>query len=236
MLVKTKRSERLVPSHARVILFLSVLFVLIVWASGTARADPIVVGIPVIGMTSTPAAPGMVAADGTITFYIPLQASSSGTYGVGTIGTAPDTATGPRSDGYLDMWLRFSPVGLGSGLLTLDFSDLDLTGVNDPLGFLESIEIFNTSGTSLAFFDSSSDPGVLSANNTSQSLGVNLSILSDPFFVRLHFSSSLPSGTWRNTAETVRATVQVPEGGAGALFLLGLSLLGTVVVKYANVY
>lgn len=52
----------------------------------------------------------------------------------------------------LTMYLRFTPIApfpLASAVLTLSFTDLDLSGVNDPSGFTETIPFFSATNSAL---------------------------------------------------------------------------------------
>src|SRR5262245_5335700 len=87
-----------------------------------------------------------------IDFYIPISVNASGVYGAGTIGRSADTCTAPSAldpcgGGYLGMLLEFEGVSAGSHVMTLEFSDLDLAGVNDPNYFFESLSIFALNST-----------------------------------------------------------------------------------------
>jgi len=204
--------------------------VLLLGAMSPVSADTIGVAVGSVGST---AAVGTTAADGTISFFIPLTSSSSGTYGVAGKGTASDTCTTPNCvGGSLDMVLLFSPVQVGANVLTLNFSDLDLIGVNDPTYFLESVLITPVGGAPV-LIDATTDTGVLSANTGSQVLVLPMAVASNPFYVTLHFSSQFlggtPSGTYANTIETVRATIRpVPEPFTVATLGVGMLALGAL--------
>ena len=51
-------------------------------------------------------------------------------------------SSGNCDGGSLTMFLKYDTLEVGNHLLTLDFTDLDLAGANDPAGFFESIEFF----------------------------------------------------------------------------------------------
>jgi len=202
--------------------------VLLLGAVSPVSADTIGVAVTGVGSSTVVG----TSSGGTISFYIPLTSSASGTYGVSGKGTSSDTCTTPTClGGSLDMFLRFAPVQVGANVLTLDFSDLDLVGANDPTYFLESVLITpNGSGTGV-LIDETTDPGVLSANSGTQVLVLPMAIASNPFYVKLHFTSKFlgdtPSGTYANTVETVRATISpVPEPMTLATLGLGMLALG----------
>jgi PEP-CTERM motif-containing protein len=200
--------------------------VLLLGALSPVSADTIGIAVSSVGSS---AAVGTAAPDGTISFFIPLTSAASGTYGVSGKGTSSDSCTTPNClGGSLEMFLRFAPVQVGANVLTLDFSDLDLIGANDPTYFLESILISPNGSGPGVLIDDRTDPGVLSANTGSQVLVLPMAVASNPFYVQLHFTSKFltgtPSGTYTNTVETVKATIRpVPE--PLTLVTLGLGLL-----------
>jgi hypothetical protein len=234
------------PVVAKVIRTTSLLFGVVLLFGSLSPVSADTIGVAVGSVVSSMAV-GTTASDGTISFYIPLTSAASGTYGVSGKGTSSDTCTTPSClGGSLDMFLRFAPVQLGANVLTLDFSDLDLIGVNDPTYFLESITITpNGSGPSV-FIDESTDPGVLSANSGTQVLVLPMAIASNPFYVKLSFTSKFlngtngangtPSGTYVNTVETVRATIRpVPEPMTIATLGLGMIALGIVARRKSQI-
>lgn len=204
---------------------------LLMASAGSVQAT--IIGAPVQAIGSSVKV-GNVDADGTINFYIPLTKGNSGVYGVGA-GTSADKCSYPLTctGGTLDMFLRFEPVQVGPNLLSLDFSDLDLFGVNDPGYFLESIEVLDANSHVLAFVDSWNDPEVVAADRANQLLQLLIKVDSNPFFVGLSFASNFsvktPRGTYINTSETLLASVTavaVPEPTTLSLLGVGLILIG----------
>lgn len=158
--------------------------------------------------------------DGAIKYFIPLNAGTSGTYGVGGVGTTSDTGS---AGGFLDMNLMFAPVSITeSSVLKIDFDDLDLIGVNDPVGFLESIQIFDENGTAITA-PITNIGGLITGNSDVQTLTLALGVLTtDPFFTRLRFLSD-PSRKGTNTPEYLIAEISsVPLPAAGWMMLTGL--------------
>ncbi|MEO9576479.1 MAG: VPLPA-CTERM sorting domain-containing protein [Tateyamaria sp.] len=79
-----------------------------------------------------------------IGYYIPLLGSCD--FGVGNCGFTADRGLG----GSLTMWLLFEDVKAGDATANFFFEDLDLIGANDPVGFTESVTLFDTKGGSVA--------------------------------------------------------------------------------------
>lgn len=177
-----------------------------------------------VGETETRAALGGAEA---IRYFIPLG-DDSGIYGIsdnGDFGLTSDTGNG---GGTLSMFLAFGPINSGAPY-TLDilFEDLDLANANDPVGFLESIEILSADGmTSLSggVIIDIANLLVEGDSETQQLLSLFLgAIIADPFLIRLDFTASFTSNG-RNTAEYLVATLnEVPIPAALPLFLAGLA-------------
>jgi hypothetical protein len=190
-------------------------------------------GVPVKGTTGTAATTvvnDFVPANGGIDFYIPLDGTE--TYGVSGGGLSSDSCWGFGCGGSLSMYLRFSPVTPGPNLLTLRFEDLDLNGVNDPSGFLETLELFSTSLVSIALFDHFMDPYVVGAqtNANGQKLQVPVNVAGGPFLLKLKFKTVFPPGWQSKVTNTPEALVAyltpVPLPAALWLFAAGLAGLG----------
>jgi hypothetical protein len=176
-----------------------------------------------------------------IKYYIPLK-DSGGTYGVGKY-TCGGTGFGTCSDsgdggGLLTMILRFSPVSkTANSTLRVIFEDLDLSGANDPVGFLERLKVQTWSAKDNKAVDLTGwikDIGGLVTGNSStqQILSLALGTLqTDPLYLFLQFKAqSTFNGT--NTAEYLIAMVTSPDappGGGGEVPLPGaVALFGTV--------
>ena len=122
------------------------------FCGSTAQAATVVVGSPIkslydhsaVGEVNQTAGDGI--RDGTIGFYIPLTGSK--TYGVNKGGLKSDYCSPRCEGGTLTMFLLYDTVVLGPHLLTLDFTDLDLAGANDPNGFLELVQIYGRESSS----------------------------------------------------------------------------------------
>jgi hypothetical protein len=164
----------------------------------------------VVGSTESKALLGGDA----IKYFIPLG-DGSGTYGVGSscsghgFGTCADTGNG---GGTLSMVLRFSPITTtASSFLTVKFEDLDLKGVNDPNGFLESLNIFR-SGTSITGgWITNISSSLVDGDHNSQILKLLLNApINDPLYLVMKFTAKSDFyGT--NTAEYLRATIDVGD-------------------------
>lgn len=205
-----------------------------IFAAASADAAPILgvttnaAGTTVVGATENRAALGGTS----VRYFIPLG-DTSGTYGVSNGGAFGLSADSGNGGGTLSMWLRFTGLTVGqAATLTVRFEDLDVTPVNDPSGFTETLNVFNSSGTSLTGIISAlgATPiggGVVSGNPTSQMLTLFLgTITSSQLLLRLDFKAAFnANGT--NTAEFLRAELsQVPIPAALPLLLSGLAGLG----------
>ena len=202
---------------------------LLILSAGTANAT--IIGSAV---TQTGATIDGGTAGNPIDFYIPLSQNASGNYGTGAIGRTPDmctapSATDPCGGGYLNMLLEFEGVSAGSHQMTLQFTDLDLTGVNDPDYFFERLTVFALSST--PSFSFGSNPLATFTQSNDQTLEVNVGYFGGGslYFGLLFGSSIFANGTFLNTPETLVASldrVSVPEPATLSLFGVGLLALG----------
>jgi hypothetical protein len=226
-----------------------------------ARALTIALGQPVEAIGSTVQAVPTCGSGacynsvtGAMAFYIPLNSADNGTYGVdvdgggpkGEAGTYTDTQNGPfTNSSALTIFLRFTPIApfpLSSAVLTFAFVDLDLSGVNDPTGFTETVQFFSATHsplTSVISVSPSSGSSPLAytviGNTTSQMItfsDVRSIVTTDPFYAKLVFGSKeIYSGTYQNTIESLTATLTtstaaVPEPTSLLLLGMGFSAAG----------
>ncbi|MEM1075686.1 MAG: VPLPA-CTERM sorting domain-containing protein [Pseudomonadota bacterium] len=80
-------------------------------------------------------------------YFIPLNDDC--TFGDGDCGLEADRGLG----GSLTMWLYFAGVEAGKQTANFFFEDLDLIGGNDPLGFFETVELFDSENQSVVVVD-----------------------------------------------------------------------------------
>ena len=209
---------------------LMVSLVLSTMVAGTASANIIGSAVSLSGTVDG----GTV--DNPINFYIPLSENASGLYGNGGVGLTSDIcSTAPLAvdqcgSGFLGMLLEFQDASEGSHQMTLQFSDLDLAGVNDPHFFFETLSIFSLNSTpTFDFVWSALDPLVTFANHDDQTLDIAIDYFSggDLYFGLLFGSAIYATGTFQNTEETLIASLRprstVPE--PATLSLLGAGLL-----------
>lgn len=167
-----------------------------------------------------------------IEYYIPLTSGGTCTYGV-TCGTSVDSGYGGTD---MSMFIKFSGLATDStSELTVNFDDLDLIGVNDPSGFVEDFQIFDSSGSALTSLISSIAHPNATGNSTTQQVTLDLGDVSGDLWLEFVFSAN-ETQVWQNTAEYLTATIdqtpipvpEVPLPAAFPLFLTALGGLGLV--------
>lgn len=162
-----------------------------------------------------------------IKYFIPLTSSGSCTYGV-DCGEASDSGYGGTE---MSMFLRFDGVNTSQpSSLTIAFEDLDLIGVNDPWYFLEDINVFDSSNTSMTgLITNIASPFVTGNYDTQQFLSFDLGVLSDTtYFLELVFTAN-SKYFGRNTPEYLVAEISVvPLPATGLLLLGGMAGLGAM--------
>ena len=165
-----------------------------------------------------------------IEYFIPLG-DASGVYGAGN--TNGNNGFGQVSDagnggGTLSLFLRFDVANTGPHRLSILFEDLDLIGAGDPPGFLENINVFDESGTSLTgLIDDITNVLVTGGADTIQTAEIALPSVTTPLFLQLDFTSSLANGYGFNTPEyLIAAVTPVPLPAALPLFAGALGMLG----------
>ena len=193
-------------------------------------------GVPVKSLTNSTKV-GDVDPDHTINFYIPLDGGSDNndTYGKNGEGLHADTCNERDGceKGQLTMYIRYAPVTpiAGPAVITFDFTDLDLKGVNDPFGFFESVE-FYYKDKSLGKVDEKTDIQVQSANVNRQLIQIVVGEVLSPFTVKLVLKTSgdIKKGMV-NTEEKLKTYIKqplapVPLPAALPLFGTGLAAIG----------
>ena len=199
-----------------------------------------VYGTPVDSIGSTNQVGLPLTSGGAIKYYIPLNATDSGTYGVVGPGICPlgagtcsdsGNGTGFWDADALTMNLHFDLSGKPSSATThlnLWFKDLDLDGVNDPYWFWESVSVSAQNGgasldTGTIWQGSQIPTSSSDAFNWSLSLA-GLGALGDDLWVQLGFGSYAKYHAY-NTSEYLKASV-VPV--PAAIWLFGTALIGFV--------
>lgn len=167
-----------------------------------------------------------------IKYYIPLG-NTDCTYGINGCGTSSDTGNG---GGTLSMNIMFSPVDSVASTLSINFEDLDLIGANDPYGFFESVQVFDSSGNALTSLITDISSGMVMGDAlTQQLLNVDLGVLSsDTYFTTLKFNADFYT-YGRNTPEYLIASIDqttVPE--PSTLLLLCAGILGIGITGRRN--
>jgi hypothetical protein len=167
-----------------------------------------------------------------IDFYIPLD--SAETYGYKGGGLSSDTCTdrGGCDGGSLTMLIKYTPIAPGPAIISFDFTDLDLKGVNDPFGFFESVEFFYK-GSSVAKVDEKTDTQVKSANVNRQLIQIVLGEVLSPFTVKLVLKTKGDIDKYMvNTPEKLKTWMTtpapVPLPAALPLFGTGLAVMGAM--------
>lgn len=180
-----------------------------------------------------------------IKYYIPLAAGADCTYGV-DCGTSSDYGSGGPT---MSMNLMFNPVEtMVSSTLYVNFEDLDLEDANDPYGFFESVEVFDSNGDTITGLITNINDillnGTISGNSyTQQLMTVDLGLLTETtYFAQLNFSADYndyygnPKNGW-NTPEYLIATIEqasVPEPTTIGLLALGLIGIGATRLRRRN--
>jgi len=176
-----------------------------------------------------------------IEYFIPLG-NTDGTYGVdngGLFGTIADSGTG---GGILTMFIRFGGLAINNGTLSIIFDDLDLTPVNDPANFTETIQIFDQSGSELTtgIITDVTTPSPFTITSGGSNDPIELTLALGPvaiptFFIELRFAAEF-AASGGNTAEFLRATFTegnenisvVPLPAALPLYGTGLAIMGFI--------
>ena len=227
------------------------------WANSATASSVTVNGYTVDSVTGNSAVG--ITSGGTIKYYIPLASdgSTAGTYGVNPstcangAGTCSDSGSGYGYSGAsgLEMNIFFDLSGQpqsASAELDFVFDDLDLTDINDPNNFYESMSLSYWDGSAFASLNSptiiksSADmDGVVNVSaidpitwnlDLASILGdLNASQSSDNgFWIQLGFGSKYNSTGW-NTPEYLTASLTVaPVPVPAAVWLFGTALIGFV--------
>jgi len=234
----------------------------LLWCAGSASAVTVTgvavasnVGVAQVGLAPVangggPASNPNNLGVSAIQYFIPLGGNSANiyTYGVGIqsngncggtgAGTCADSGNGNPT---LNMWLRFSGAGTGTGALKILFQDLDLVGASDPANFLESLQIFKGDGLTTVTALITNIGGLVTGNANMQTLNIaSIALDNDPLYLLLKFracktdgnGSNCDGNNGSNTPEYLNATITtsaVPLPPAVLLFgtaLVGMGLLG----------
>jgi hypothetical protein len=172
-----------------------------------------------------------------IEYFVPLG-DKSGTFGGSGsncalgFGTCADTGNG---GGTLSMVLRFSPItATVPSYLTVKFDDLDLKGVNDPNGFLESLNVYRNGTSITGGWITNISSSLVDGDHNTQVLKILLNApINDPLYLVMNFTAKSDfNGT--NTPEYLRATIDVGDNAPpiptplpATLVLMGSLLTGS---------
>jgi len=149
-----------------------------------------------------------------VEYFIPLTSAGTCTYGI-DCGTSADSGFGGT---LMSMYLEFNPVETTvDSLLSINFEDLDLIGANEPIDFLEIVQVFDDNGVSLTgLIDDISSLLVSGDADTQQLLTLNLGTLTaTSYYLRLQFTAS-SNRFASNTPEYLVATIGAAPPNAGA--------------------
>jgi hypothetical protein len=195
---------------------------------------------------------------GRIKYYIPLDEDLTGVYGVTSpahvcdyVGECHDHGDGVGYDdaSALDMNIFFNLAGLPqseSAQLDFVFDDLDLTDINDPNGFFESMSLSYWDGADYQLIDgviknSSHMSGTVNIDSVDP-ITWNLDLAALGILGDLNDSNTNDNGFWiqlgfgsdyytrgKNTAEYLTAALTVsPVPVPAAIWLFGTALIGFV--------
>jgi hypothetical protein len=238
-----------------------VLLGLVIADEGSADT---IVGQPVGSFGSTTGVGDFDPVTGRVGFFIPLDSSNAGVYGVtphpgGLAGTFGDAGFGIASlsdPAVLTTYLHFggfSTTGLVDARVALRFADLDLTPASDPDGFFESIQIsaFDANGNEVVLTPLLADAGQDGAGFSILQIGdvttINLlglapllGSLGSDLWLKLDFNVHSTEWMNENTPEFFRArlttvTRSVPEPGLAGLAMIGLVALGGAVGRWRRI-
>ncbi len=232
--------------------WIAIPLIAVFWFNSANSSSISIIGVTVDAAGSTNTV-GITTPEGKIKYYIPLDESTSGTYGAGPsacsngIGTCSDSGGGfGYNDAnaldmniFFDLSLQYQSV---SAELEFVFDDLDLFGINDPNQFFESMSLSYWNGVSFTVVNSTiKDPGdfvvgiadISATDPITWGLELDLvalSILNDStgFWIQLGFGSEY-DWTGKNTPEYLTATLTLsPVPLPATIWLFGTALVGFV--------
>jgi hypothetical protein len=165
--------------------------------------------------------------NGTIDFYIPINPTHQEVYGVSGGGLSSDQCSSSCGGGSLTMYLNFGILAAGHYTISLQFTDLDLTGYNDPTGFFETLSVSTGAGPAPVW---TAKPFQVVASQTdlvTQVLEAGLDLNSSTFFVAKLVMNSLTDLKYlENTPEALYAKIYpspVPLPAAAPLLASALA-------------